>query len=247
MARDGRNGNILWQTPLPTDDLEYSLPCTPQVVLVPQKDFSVWGIDSKTGHTLWKVKLSDKFKKVIAGDNCIGIKTIDEKILSVNAKTGQPQTCQFPPPPPRQRDDMFGDEKTLTVAGLEIHLKSKNPGTPFLIVTAIRGGQPVWQQTLTSVADTFNRPFIATGTQVLLIGKDFSTHGMMLFGIDAPTGRTLYSHLIGMAPGRPSFVDAMKVQGAYAYVLAEYGLYVFDVKTGKRIWHVGRDHDTKWP
>jgi hypothetical protein len=239
---DGLTGNVLWS------EKEYK-PVNGIVCLSPHffgleaDDFRLQLFPAKKLDSPLTIPLSDHIDQLGAGDGCVLIKTRDGAQKSVSLTAGPVGQCNAP-----GLGDPWGNwgiNEGSTDSGVErvsagktFLLSYRNPGTPFLTLTARAQGQQLWTQSLSAIKPNSGLAFAVTPGMLVVYGVDPKDDDFgVVIGVDPETGAQRYA--VRQDSSNSADFRSFHFSGKLVLIDWGFGLHAYDPADGRRVWHIG--------
>jgi hypothetical protein len=242
MAVSAVSGRILWQSGEFGKLVDLWCDGRGGGVLLNSDDFSVIGIDVKSGRRLWSTRLRDEPNAVAFGDRCLRALAIDKSVTSLALATGTPSACPSASAPrPRSKTA----REPLTAKGLTFAFSHVTPGSPRIIVKASRGAHVAWSRTLAIASDSHSTPpHVLQAPALLVAGEKPGTREKVVVMLDVETGAVLAARDIHQTERRfHSGTFFMELAATERHVFLEsYGqLYALRMPALDVAWETGGD------
>jgi hypothetical protein len=239
---DGLTGNVLWS------ENEYK-PVNGIVCLSPgffgmeSDDFRLRLYAAKKLGSPLLIPLTDHIDQVGAGAGCALFKTQDGAQKAVSLTAAPVSQCSAP-----TLDNPWGDwgiKERDTADGLKrtsgeetFSLTHRNPGTPFLTLTARAQKQQLWTQNLSAIKPSSGLAFAVTPGMLVVYGVDPKDDNYgVLVGVDPATGAQRYA--VRQDSSNSAAFRSFHYNGKLLLVDWGFGLHAYDPADGRRAWHIG--------
>jgi hypothetical protein len=240
MIIDGRTGRALWSGML-SNPTSRTLCLGPAGFAVDDEDFKLHLFAARAPEVERTVPLPDHVSEYGVGDGCIRLKLANASTVLLSQQGESVGRCDATPP---VRPDLppgissSSEPMTVTAGSRSFELTTRQPGTPFLTLSASENGRPSWRRDLPFIAANGGRGLTIAGELVAVYGAEprGDEYGVLI-GVDASSGAQRFavpqnSHWSGHVRG-------LLFNGQYIIASWGFGLHAYDPADGKRVWNIG--------
>lgn len=238
---DGKTGRALWNGK-PTVAGARDVCWGPGLFAVDEEDFKLRLFAAKAPDAERIVQLEDHVSSYGAGQNCLRLQLANGSTVSLAVNGERIARCEASESinPGRRLgvSTSSSEAMAVTVGSRSFELTTRQPGTPFLTLSASENGKPIWRRDFPFIQADLGKGLAIAGDLIMVYGAEPRGDEFgVLIGVDAATGVQRYavpqgSHWSGRIQG-------MFFNGQYVIVMWGFGLHAYDPADGKRVWNIG--------
>jgi len=213
----------------------------PALFAVDEEDFKLHLFAAKSPDAERIIQLEDHVASCGVGVSCLRLQLANGSTLFLSVNGERIARCDASESinPGSPLGVSSSSQAMLATAGSRsFELTTRQPGTPFLTLSASENGKPIWRRDLPFIQADSGRGLTIAGDLVMVYGAEPRGDEFgVLIGVDAASGAQRYavpqgSHWSGRVRG-------MFFNGQYVIVSWGFGLHAYDPADGKRVWNIG--------